>query len=730
MSNTNTNSMDFNSLWREVDSFSFTQTIPFTKWDFLGRNFLKNILQEEFQNVKIDDTTNILKLNNLKICARVGFYKLNKKFAFSNVSPTTECDFIAFIGIAPNSIFLKLVAPSQIKTFLEPILEPKKHFGYIESGDNSQILLTDKTKKNTYSVSFKTDDLTIISDIRGIINIFGNKINTLKYEIPQENTNVLNTKEHISNCKELIKYMPFAPQPIQPRPATPPKPKSTPIKTTKIEIQTQVVPEPIETEQQVNTEVETQINKPLEKELQVDVENKLEITKQVPKEKISKIKTIKLKSKLPTKVKPPKPEKQTTKLPKVKAADDNALIYVLKKNDELASMLKQADEKTHLQEYKNKEMTEAIILLQDQLEALRVHTMEITKNGSDYIKNLHTEVNHIKEGYRSFESAMNELYDQNEFLLKKLALSRDTWWTPNGVKIWSEQPAPDNSLALRLAELEETVYKANTIPETISNPSKEVETKKEVVISSPSKLWQKCKNVIKAKPAISTQIETKKIESSCATVNTPIPTQPIYAQPVVQQSTTPQPIVHPEPINTKPKQEHFLFKDLEPFKDNVNSITEVVIQQPIINPTIPRVEEPVIVKIKPQQVEPQQIIPKPEYIPKPSMFPELNKYEPTITTPPINVDTQPKEKGIMLDDFDDFDDFELTPFNSTSEIKTEITPTIDNLETNLPDISNTDWDNVIESAPTVVSTPTISTPATSTETWTDDTTSNDDDWLF
>lgn len=714
MSNTNTNSMDFNSLWREVDSFSFTQTIPFTKWDFLGRNFLKNILQEEFQNVKIDDTTNILKLNNLKICARVGLYKLNKKFAFSNISPTTECDFIAFIGIAPNSIFLKLVAPSRIKTFLEPILEPKKHFGYIESGDNSQILLTDKTKKNTYSVSFKTDDLTIISDIRSIINIFGNKINSLKYEIPQENANVLNTKGHISNCKELIKYMPFAPQPIQPKPTTPPKPKSTPTKTPKIEKLTKVI-EPVETEHQVNTEIETQINKPLE------------MTKQVQKEKIEKIK---LKPKLPIKTKSTEPKKQTTKLPKVKATGDNALIYVLKKNDELASMLKQADEKTHLQEYKNKEMTEAIILLQDQLEALRVHTMEITKNGSDYIKNLHTEVNHIKEGYRSFESAMNELYDQNEFLLKKLALSRDTWWTPNGVKIWSEQPAPDNSLALRLAELEEAVYKANTIPETISNPSKEVKTKEEVAVSSPPKLWQKCKNAIKTKPIVSKQIETKKIESGCAIANTPTPTQQTYVQPVVQQPATPPPIVHPEPINNKPKQEHFLFKDLEPFKDNVNSVTEVVIQQPIISPTISKVEEPVIVKIEPQQVEPQQIIPKPEYISKPSMFPELNKYEPTIATQPINVDTQPKEKGIMLDDFDDFDDFELTPFNSTSEIKTEITPTIDNLETNLPDISNTDWDNVIESAPTVVSTPTISTPATSTETWTDDTTSNDDDWLF
>lgn len=729
MSNTNTNSMDFNSLWREVDSFSFTQTIPFTKWDFLGRNFLKNILQEEFQNVKIDDVTNILKLNNLRICARVGLYKLNKKFTFSNVSPTTECDFIAFIGIAPNSIFLKLVAPSQIKTFLEPVMEPKKHFGYIDLGNNQQILLTDKTKKNTYSISFKSNDLTIVSDTKDIINIFGNKINTLKYEIPQEDTNVLNSKKHISNCKELIKYMPFAPQPTPTKPTTPPKPKTAPIKTPKIEIQTQVAPEPIETKQQVNTEVETQINEPLEKELQVDVENKLEITKQVPKEKIEKIKTIKLKpklpTKLPTKVKTPKPEKQTTKLPKVEATGDHTLIYVLKKNDELASMLKQADEKTYLQEYKNKEMSEAIILLQDQLEALRAHTMEITKNGSDYIKNLHTEVNHIKEGYRSFESAMNELYDQNEFLLKKLALSRDTWWTPNGVKIWSEQPAPDNSLALRLAELEETVYKANTIPETISNPPKEIETKKEVVVSSPSKLWQKCKNVIKTKPAISTQIETKKIESSRATVNTPIPTQPVYVQPPVQQPVMPQPIVHPEPINNKPQQDNFLFEDLEPFKDNVNSVTEVAIQQPIIVPTISRVEEPVIIKIESQQVEP-----KPEYISKPSMFPELNNYEPTITTTPTNADVLPKEKGIMLDDFDDFDDFEITPFNSTPEVKTEITPTIDNLETNLPDISNTDWENVIESTPTVVSTSTIPTPVAPTETWTDDTTSNDDDWLF
>lgn len=693
MSNTNTNSPDFNNLWRTTDLFSFIQLIPFTKWDFIGKNFLNNVLQEEFQHVKIDDETNILKFNGLKICVRLGLYKLNKKFTFSNITPAAECDFIAFIGIAPNSIFLKLVAPSQINTFAESIIQPKKHFGYIDLGNNQQILLTDKTKKNTYSVSFKTDDLTIITGIKDIIDIFGNKVKAWKYEIPQESLEVLNPKQRILNYNELIKYIPFAPQ--QPQTKT----KSEKIKTisvnsSKPKQQIEII-EPIETEQQIEPPPQ-------------EVQEKAEPTNQPTLKE--KIKTTKPKQSPSPKKKQPK---TATKKVKTKVVDDEPLIYVLKKNDEMMATLKQSDDKTHIQEFKNKEMVDAIVLLQDQLEALRVHTMEITNNGSNYIKNLQVEVNDIKEGYQVFESAMNELYEQNQFLLKKLALSRDTWWTPNGVKIWSEPPTPDNSLALRLTELEEAVYKANTIPEVVSTPEKEVNTTKEIVTTSnsSSKFWKKCKNIIKVKPATPTSTETPKIESSGVIVNTQtisITNKP--TKPVIQQPTITQPIQ--QPVICK---EHYVFGDLEPFKDNTDGNT--TIHQPITQPT-PLPVETTIVK---------QIIVEPEIQigTKPELIPQINVSEPTINTQPVN--DAIKEKEV---DFGDFDNVELTPFSSTPENIT-ITPNINNLETTLPDISEIDWDSVTLETPQVDSVTTTSNPVVETETWTNDTASNnDDDWLF
>lgn len=106
------------SKWKSTSKYARIRHLQIDKRGSFGERLLRDIFSKE-RNISLsyqdgDQGDWDIKINGIKIEVKTSSLDINNKFQNEHIKNTPNCDFICFIGIAPDSIFMRLEKISDI----------------------------------------------------------------------------------------------------------------------------------------------------------------------------------------------------------------------------------------------------------------------------------------------------------------------------------------------------------------------------------------------------------------------------------------------------------------------------------------------------------------------------------------------------------------------------------------------------------------------------------------
>lgn len=107
-----------NTKWKSNSKYIRIRYLQIDKRGSFGERLLRDVFSKE-RNISLsyqdgDQGEWDIKINDIKIEVKTSSLDVNNKFQNENIKNTTKCDYICFIGIAPNNIYMRLEKISEI----------------------------------------------------------------------------------------------------------------------------------------------------------------------------------------------------------------------------------------------------------------------------------------------------------------------------------------------------------------------------------------------------------------------------------------------------------------------------------------------------------------------------------------------------------------------------------------------------------------------------------------
>lgn len=104
--------------WKSDSAYIRIRHLQIDKRGSFGERLLRDIFAKE-RNISLsyrdgDQGEWDIKINDIKIEVKTSSLDVNNKFQNEHIKDTTKCDYICFIGVAPNSIYMRLEKISEI----------------------------------------------------------------------------------------------------------------------------------------------------------------------------------------------------------------------------------------------------------------------------------------------------------------------------------------------------------------------------------------------------------------------------------------------------------------------------------------------------------------------------------------------------------------------------------------------------------------------------------------
>lgn len=98
--------------WKSDSKYIRIRHLQIDKRGSFGERLLRDIFSKE-RNISLtyqdgDQGDWDIKINEIKIEVKTSSLDVNNKFQNEHIKDTSNCDYICFIGIAPNAIFMRL----------------------------------------------------------------------------------------------------------------------------------------------------------------------------------------------------------------------------------------------------------------------------------------------------------------------------------------------------------------------------------------------------------------------------------------------------------------------------------------------------------------------------------------------------------------------------------------------------------------------------------------------
>lgn len=98
--------------WKSDSKYIRIRHLQIDKRSSFGERLLRDIFSKE-RNISLtyqdgDQGDWDIKINEIKIEVKTSSLDVNNKFQNEHIKNTSDCDYICFIGIAPNAIFMRL----------------------------------------------------------------------------------------------------------------------------------------------------------------------------------------------------------------------------------------------------------------------------------------------------------------------------------------------------------------------------------------------------------------------------------------------------------------------------------------------------------------------------------------------------------------------------------------------------------------------------------------------
>lgn len=160
--------------WKSTSKYIRIRYLQIDKRGSFGERLLRDIFSKE-RNIALeyqdgDQGEWDIKINGIKIEVKTSSLDVNNKFQNENIKNTNECDFICFIGIAPNNLYMKLEKIDEI--------DFSKLHNRGERGTGAG-----------YKWDFKVEQMIEIKTREEVVDLFYKKMGLDKYKIKKYNKN-------------------------------------------------------------------------------------------------------------------------------------------------------------------------------------------------------------------------------------------------------------------------------------------------------------------------------------------------------------------------------------------------------------------------------------------------------------------------------------------------------------------------------------------------------------
>lgn len=112
------NEVNLTSKWKSTSKYARIRHLQIDKRGSFGERLLRDIFSKE-RNIAPayqdgDQGEWDIKINDIKIEVKTSSLDVNDKFQNEHIKNTPNCDFICFIGVAPDNLFMRLEKISEI----------------------------------------------------------------------------------------------------------------------------------------------------------------------------------------------------------------------------------------------------------------------------------------------------------------------------------------------------------------------------------------------------------------------------------------------------------------------------------------------------------------------------------------------------------------------------------------------------------------------------------------
>lgn len=106
------------SKWNETSKYVRIRKLQIDKRGSFGERLLRDIFSKE-RNISLeyrdgDQGSWDIKINGIKLEVKTSSLDVNNKFQNEHIAKNSDCDYIIFIGIAPDDVYLRIEKLSQI----------------------------------------------------------------------------------------------------------------------------------------------------------------------------------------------------------------------------------------------------------------------------------------------------------------------------------------------------------------------------------------------------------------------------------------------------------------------------------------------------------------------------------------------------------------------------------------------------------------------------------------
>jgi len=106
------------SKWKSTSKFARIRYLQIDKRGSFGERLLRDIFSKE-RNISLayqdgDQADWDIKINDIKIEVKTASLDTNDKFQNEHIKDTTNCDYVCFIGLAPDNLYMRLEKISEI----------------------------------------------------------------------------------------------------------------------------------------------------------------------------------------------------------------------------------------------------------------------------------------------------------------------------------------------------------------------------------------------------------------------------------------------------------------------------------------------------------------------------------------------------------------------------------------------------------------------------------------